>query len=159
LIWQIDDDVNIRIQDAEVVCPDEDILMHLAEFACQLGTHGGSCHCIDWYRVPVIFLRGVKDLPILLPWLFKDVLWDDEAVGDKPPEPVGDMDDVVIPFLLVHGGHYLVNLQLNSGVISPSPVKECIFMCGACVEVIGASHRHHAKVMSNEGLGNAVIVK
>jgi hypothetical protein len=33
-----------------------------------------------------------------------------DAVGDEPPEPVGNVDVVHIPLLLVHGGHYLANL-------------------------------------------------
>ena len=41
----------------------------------------------------------------------EDVMRGDEAMGYKPPEPVWDMNDVVVPFLLVHGGHDLTKFH------------------------------------------------
>jgi hypothetical protein len=71
-------------------------------------------------------LRGVKDLLILRPWLFKDVLWGDEAVGGEPPESMGDVEDVVITFLLGHGGHDWVDLDLMEALITSCRAKEQI---------------------------------
>ena len=53
---------------------------------------------------------------------FKDMLGGDEAMGYKPPEPVGGVDDVVVMFFLVHGCHDLVELGIDGEMISLSPV-------------------------------------
>ena len=48
-------------------------------------------------------------MAVFLPRFHEDVLWGDEAVGDEPPEPMRDVDDVIVKFFLVHGGHNLAN--------------------------------------------------
>ena len=78
-------------------------------------------------------------------------------MGDKLPEPMGNMDDVIVPFLLVHGGHDLVDLQLHGGVVPLPPVEECIFTRGVGIEMVGVSHRHHAGVVFDEGLGYLMV--
>ncbi len=62
---------------------------------------------VDRDRVPIVFLRSIKYLAILFPWFDEDVLWCDEAVWDKAPEPVRYMEDIIVMFFFVHGGHDL----------------------------------------------------
>jgi hypothetical protein len=43
---------------------------------------------------------------------------------DKLPEPVRDMDEVVVPLFFVHGGHDLVNFGADGGVVPLPPIQE-----------------------------------
>jgi hypothetical protein len=54
------------------------------------------------------------------------------------------MNDVVVTFLLVHGGQDLINLGADGGVVALSPVQEPVGVSGSGVEVVQASHRHDA---------------
>jgi hypothetical protein len=56
----------------------------------------------------------------------EDMLWCDEAVRHELPEPVGNVYDVVVPLFLVNGGHDLVELDADGGMIPFPPVQECI---------------------------------
>ena len=47
---------------------------------------------------------------VLFPWFDEDVLWRDEAMWDKVPEPMWYMEDVIVALFFVHGSHDLVNL-------------------------------------------------
>ena len=47
-------------------------------------------------------------LAILLPRFYEDVLGPDELIWDKAPKPVWDVEDVIVAFFFVHGGHDLV---------------------------------------------------
>ena len=42
-------------------------------------------------------------MPVIFAGYLKDVLWCDEAMRHKPPEPMGHIDDVVVLLLFVHG--------------------------------------------------------
>jgi hypothetical protein len=59
---------------------------------------------------------------VLLAGFFKDVLWCDEAVRHKSPEPMGDVYDVIVLLFLVHGGHDLVDFGADGGVVPFPPV-------------------------------------
>jgi hypothetical protein len=72
--------------------------------------------------VPVKLARCVDDSAVLLAGFLEDVLWCDEEVRHESPEPMGYMYDVVVPLFLVHGGHDLVDLGADGGVIPFPPV-------------------------------------
>jgi hypothetical protein len=58
-------------------------------------------------------LQCVEDLAVLLARFREDVLGREEAMWHKMPEPVRDVDNIVVPFLLVHGGHDSIHLGVN----------------------------------------------
>ena len=60
---------------------------------------------------------------------FKDIPGADEAMGYKPTEPVGNVDDIVVTFFLVHGCHDLVEFGIYGGVIALPAVEKCILTC------------------------------
>jgi hypothetical protein len=72
---------------------------------------------------------------------------------------VGDVYYVVVIFFLVHGGHDLVELGANGGVIPFLPVQECVVTRCRRIEVIRAPDGHDACVVRDQCLGNAVGVK
>ncbi len=78
---------------------------------------------IDWDRVPIVFSRCVEYLTILFPWFDEDVLWHDDAMWDKAPEPVWYLEDVIFAFFFVHGGHDLIQLTGYGYVVSILPVE------------------------------------
>ena len=59
---------------------------------------------------------------VLFAWLLEGVLWYDETIGYKTPEPVRDMNDIVVAFLSVPSGQDLVELGINGGVVARPPV-------------------------------------
>ena len=63
---------------------------------------------VNWDRVPIKVLRCVEYLTILFPWFDEDVPGHDEAMWDKVPEPLWYVEDVIVTFFFVHGGHDLV---------------------------------------------------
>ena len=65
-------------------------------------------------------------------------------MGHKPPKQVWDVNDLVVTFFLVHGGHDLIDLCMDGGVVAPLPVQEHVVASGGGVEVVQASHRHDA---------------
>jgi hypothetical protein len=85
-----------------MVRPDEDGLAYRAKLALEFQAVWRRHHCADGYGVPFISRGDVEDLAVLLARFFEDVLGFDEAVWDKPPEPVKDVDDVVFPLFFVH---------------------------------------------------------
>ena len=95
-------------------------------------------------------------MAVLLPGFLEDVLGCDEAVGDEPPEPVGNVEYVVVLLLLVHGGHDLVELGADGGVIPSPPVQESVFARCRRVEVVRAPDCHDAFVVRDQCLGNAM---
>ena len=103
-----------------LVRTNEDIFAYCAELSLEFRAQGGGHHCIDE--------DGVPDLAVLLPWFFEDVLGGDEAVQYELPEPVREMDHVVVMFFLVHCGHDLAHLCLDGRVVSPLPVLKCVLM-------------------------------
>jgi hypothetical protein len=66
----------------------------------------------------------------------------DEALWHELPEPMRDVDNIVVPFLLVHGDHDLVDLGVDVRVVPSPRVQESIVACGRCIEVVGAPHCH-----------------
>jgi hypothetical protein len=83
----------------------------------------------------------------------------DEAVGNESPEPVGDVYYVVVLLFLVHGGHDLVELGADGGVIPFPPVQECVVARLRRIEVIRTPDGHDACIMQDQCLGNAVGAK
>jgi hypothetical protein len=79
---------------------------------------------------------------VLIAGFFKDVLGNDEAMGHEAPEPVRDANNIVVPSLLVNGGHDLIDLGVDGRVVSHLPVQEGIVACGGCIEVVWAPHCH-----------------
>ena len=77
---------------------------------------------VNWDRVPIVFSRCVEYLAILFPWFDEDVLWHDEAMWDKAPEPVRYMEDVIVMFFFVHSGHDLIQSTGYGCVVSVVPV-------------------------------------
>jgi hypothetical protein len=67
----------------------------------------GGGHGVERNGISVIFARGIKDLAVFLSRFFEEVPWCDEAVGNKPPQPVWDVNYVVVAFFLVRGDQYL----------------------------------------------------
>ncbi len=63
---------------------------------------------VNWDRVPIIFLRRVKYLTVLFPWFDEDVPRRDKAMWNKVSEPMWYVEDVIVAFFFVHGGHDLV---------------------------------------------------
>ena len=93
-------------------------------------------------RSPVVPAGGIKDLAVLLAGFLEDMLWQDEAKGNQPPEPVQDMKDIVVALLLVCGGHDLANLGVDGRVIAIPPIEECVIVCSCGIEVLWAPHCH-----------------
>ena len=79
-----------------------------AKLAGEFGAVRCGGHGVDQDRVPIIFLGCVEYLAILLPWFNEDVLGHDEATQDKALKPVRDVEDIIVSFFFVHGGHDLV---------------------------------------------------
>ncbi len=63
---------------------------------------------VDGNRVPIVLSRSIKYLAILFSCFDEDVLWHNEAMWDKAPEPVRYMEDIIVTFFSGHGGHDLV---------------------------------------------------
>ncbi len=60
---------------------------------------------------------------VLFPWFDEDVLWRDEAMWDKAPEPMWYVEDVIVAFFFVHGSHDLVESTGYGCVVSFLPVE------------------------------------
>ena len=73
--------------------------------------------------VPIIFSRSIEYLAILFSCFDENVLWHDEEMWDKAPEPVWDMEDVVVTFFFGHGGHDFVQSTGYGCVVSVSQVE------------------------------------
>ena len=79
---------------------------------------------------------------VLLARPFEDVLGTDEAMGHKPPKPVWNVNNVVVSFFFVLGGHDLADIGTDRWVVSFLPVQDGGVARGGCVEVILAPRCH-----------------
>ena len=69
---------------------------------------------------------------------------------------LGDVDGVVVPFLLVHGVHYLSYL-VKDGLVVPLPqIQEGVVVQCGCAEVVGAPNSQYSPVVQYECFGDAV---
>ncbi len=102
------------------------------------------------YEIPAVLPGGVKDLAVFLARLLETMRWHDEAMGYEPPEPVWDVNDVVVEFFFVYGGHDLANFGIYGGMVALPPVQECVIVCSRHIEVARAPGHHDAGVVLHE---------
>ena len=96
------DDVMFWICDSQIVCPHKDIVRYSAKCAGCLRAQWCGCHFVYRSGGPFILARGIKDLVILSTGFLQNMLGCEEDVGYKAQQPVGQMNDIVVPLLLVY---------------------------------------------------------
>ena len=69
---------------------------------------------------------------------------------------MGDVYHVVVPLFLVRGGHDLVYLRADGGVIPFAPVQECVVASSGRIEVVRAPHGHDSCVVRDQCLSDTV---
>ena len=62
---------------------------------------------------PQLYLGKASNLAVHLARLLEDMLWCDEAMKCKLPEPVWDMKDAVVAISHVRGGHDLADFGID----------------------------------------------
>ena len=86
----------------QIVCSDKDILRDAAKGAGFLRAKWSGCHLVYGNGYPFILARGIKDLAILSTGFLQNMLGCEEDMGYKAPQPVGQINDIVVPFLFVY---------------------------------------------------------